>query len=365
MVKRWFLRIALGLLGTVALAIAVGLVFREVVQHRIVSESRISGAHGISSLEEVVLGGRPQSILIRAEDARHPVLLFLHGGPGGPLMYEARLFGRELEKHFVVVHWDQRGAGKSYRSDIEAAEMTIAQFKRDAVELIQLLRHRFGVDRVYLVGHSWGTILGALVAHEHPELLWAYVGAAQVVDIRRNEEISYDAAVSLARRAGNQQALEELARIKPPYDSIQELTVQRQWLWHLLTQEQGNESGAGTDKALLRLLGSPEYSLLDVWRTLRGLFWTLEVMWDELKTVDLVRQVPRIDVPVYLFLGRHDRQVPAELAEAWMAHLQAPRKEIIWFEHSAHDMYLDEPQRFQEVLIEKLLDGTSSPATQE
>ncbi|HVX91360.1 MAG TPA: alpha/beta hydrolase [Candidatus Paceibacterota bacterium] len=365
MVKRWFLRIALGMLGTVAIAIAGGLVFREVVQHRIASESRMAGAHGISSLEEVVLGGRPQSILIRAEDTRHPVLLFLHGGPGGPLMYEARLFGRELEKHFVVVHWDQRGAGKSYRSDIEPAEMTIAQFKSDAVELIQLLRRRFGVDRVYLVGHSWGTILGALVAHEHPELLWAYVGAAQVVDIKRNEEISYVTAVSLARRAGNQQALRELARIKPPYDSIQELKVERQWLWHFLAEEQGNESAASTDKALLRLLESPEYSLLDVWRTLKGLFWTLEVMWDELKTVDLVRQVPRIDVPVYLFLGRHDRQVPAELAEAWLADLQAPRKEIIWFEHSAHDMYLDEPQRFQEVLIEKLLDGTASPAMRE
>lgn len=365
MVKRWLLRIVLGLLGTVAIVIAGGLVFRGVVQHRIASESRIAGAHGISSLEEVVLGGRPQSIFIRAEDTRRPVLLFLHGGPGGPLMYEARLFGRELEKHFVVVHWDQRGAGKSYRSDIEPAEMTIAQFKSDAVELIQLLRRRFGVDRVYLVGHSWGTILGALVAHEHPELLWAYVGAAQVVNIRRNEEISYDHAVSLARRAGNEQALEELARIKPPYDSIQELKVQRQWLWHFLTEEQGAESAASTGKALLRLLESPEYSLLDVWRTLKGLFWTLEVMWDELKTVDLVRQAPRIDVPVYLILGRRDRQVPGELAEAWLAGLEAPRKEVIWFEHSAHDMYLDEPQRFQEVLIEKLLDGTSSRAMRE
>lgn len=365
MVKRWLLRITLALLGTIVVAIAAGLGVREFAQHRIASESRIATAHGISSLETVVLGNREQSILIRGEDKRRPVLLFLHGGPGGPVMFEARLFSRELEKHFVVVHWDQRGAGKSYSSDIDAAEMTIAQFKSDTVELIRLLQRRFQVERVLLVGHSWGTILGALVAHEHPELLWAYVGAAQVVDMQRNEQISYDHVVSLARRAGNQEALAELARIKPPYDSIQELKVQRRWLWHFLEKERSVESPANTDDALIRVLESPEYSLLDVWRTYKGLFWTLEVMWDGLKEVDLVRQVPRIDVPVYLLLGRHDRQVSVELAEEWLAQLEAPRKQIIWFENSAHDMHLDEPQRFQKVLIETVLAAHPSVSTLE
>ena len=66
--------------------------------------------NGIASLEKVILGGARQWILIRGEDASNPVLLFLHGGPGTPIMPVAHHFGHRLEQRFVVVHWDQRGA---------------------------------------------------------------------------------------------------------------------------------------------------------------------------------------------------------------------------------------------------------------
>lgn len=39
---------------------------------------------------------------------------FLHGGPGISLHALFRYFHKDLERHFVVVGWDQRGAGKSY-----------------------------------------------------------------------------------------------------------------------------------------------------------------------------------------------------------------------------------------------------------
>jgi pimeloyl-ACP methyl ester carboxylesterase len=38
--------------------------------------------------------------------------------PGIPAMYLAHALRRDLEKEFVVVQWDRRGAGKSYREDI-------------------------------------------------------------------------------------------------------------------------------------------------------------------------------------------------------------------------------------------------------
>ena len=40
-------------------------------------------------------------------------------------------FDTELIKHFVVVHWDQRGAGKSYSPQIPPESMTRAQFVSD------------------------------------------------------------------------------------------------------------------------------------------------------------------------------------------------------------------------------------------
>src|SRR5512143_2998875 len=84
--------------------------------------------HGISSLEQVDLNGCPQWLLLRGHDVRKPLLLFLHGGPGSAAIWFAHHSMRQLERHFVCVNWDQRGAGKSYASRPPAHTMTIAQF---------------------------------------------------------------------------------------------------------------------------------------------------------------------------------------------------------------------------------------------
>ena len=68
----------------------------------------------IASLEKVNLNGSQQWISIRGMDTTKPVLLFLAGGPGGSQLATARFALSDLEQHFVVVNWEQPGAGKSF-----------------------------------------------------------------------------------------------------------------------------------------------------------------------------------------------------------------------------------------------------------
>jgi pimeloyl-ACP methyl ester carboxylesterase len=116
----------------------------------------IHGRNSIASLERVRIGNVDQYILIRGNDTSLPVLLFLHGGPGMPAMYLAHAFQRDLEKDFVVVQWDRRAAGKSYREDITST-LTTEQLVADTVDLTNVLRARFHQNKIYLVAHSWGT----------------------------------------------------------------------------------------------------------------------------------------------------------------------------------------------------------------
>ena len=191
----------------------------------------IEGPNAIATLEEVMIGGVPQSILVRGVDAKGPVLLWLHGGPGGTVMPVAHVFGGELEKHFVVVHWDQRGSGLSARSDVPDDSLNLEQFLSDTHELIDILRSRFGVDRIFLLGHSWGSVLGLITAQRHPDLLHAYIGMGQATDERRSEELGLQWVREQAALRGEDRALRELEGLVPPYlDNPRMIATQRKWL---------------------------------------------------------------------------------------------------------------------------------------
>ncbi len=93
----------------------------------------MSTPNGIAELQSVELNGYPQWLLIRGQDVSRPLLLFLHGGPGESNMWLAHYTMQELEKSFVCVNWDQRGAGKSFRPGTPAESMTIEQFVQDTM----------------------------------------------------------------------------------------------------------------------------------------------------------------------------------------------------------------------------------------
>jgi len=60
--------------------------------------------------------------------------------------------------------------------------------------------------------------------------------------------------------------------------------------------------------------------------------------------------VTAVRVPVYVVAGRYDMTTPSALAEAYLRSLTAPHKAFVWFEASAHFPFLEEPERFLEVM---------------
>jgi pimeloyl-ACP methyl ester carboxylesterase len=79
--------------------------------------------------------------------------------------------------------------------------------------------------------------------------------------------------------------------------------------------------------------------------------YSAEKLWGEMKTLDLIQDAPRIDVPVYFLLGRHDVIVSSALAEEYFLELEAPRgKTLHWFEESAHRPQREEREKFLEIM---------------
>ena len=148
--------------------------------------------------------------MIRGKNVANPPLILLHGGPGLSETRFFRLFNAPLERHFTVVYWDQRSAGKSFYPDIARSSMTVEQFVSDLDDLVEAVCERLGNTKVVIFGHSWGSALGALYAARFPEKVAAYVGSGQYGDAAAGEAASYAYGLAEAERRGNRRALNKL-----------------------------------------------------------------------------------------------------------------------------------------------------------
>jgi pimeloyl-ACP methyl ester carboxylesterase len=305
---------------------------------------------GVASLVSVTIGGVEQWILVRGESATAPVVLFVHGGPGTSQLTSHRRNAAALESSFVVVNWDQRGAGKSFRAASDPSGMHLDQFVDDACELASLLARRFGQDKIVLIGHSWGSVVGLLAAARRPALFHAYVGIGQVTDMRAGEAASYAWALDEARRRGNGRARRALERIgPPPYvgDWRTATVTERKYVARFGGEMYGNPLGA-MGLVLSSLVVSREYTVADRLHYFSGILNSMRLLWPELMTVDLTRQVPCLEVPVVFMEGRHDHEVPSDLVPAYFDALDAPSKQLFWFERSAHLPHVEERDLFNE-----------------
>jgi proline iminopeptidase len=310
--------------------------------------------------QRVMLGGLVQEVQVRGADASNPLLLILHGGPGFAEMPLFTTYNAELEQHFLVAHWDQRGAGRSYAEDIPPESMTLHQFVDDTVELIGWLTERFEQKKVFLLGHSWGSLVGATVATQYPEKLHAYVGAGQLVAGLRNEQASYEFTLRKAREQRNDEAAIALQQIQHRYQpnggfTFADLVVQRGWL---------TEFGGTVHGDLAELFGRVEPKLRQEYFGEQSAVWQ-EFSWrhltPDLLAADLTRTARSFEIPVHFFLGRHDQNTPAELAHEYFDSIQAPTKELHWFENSAHLMPFEEPAKFNALLTSIALESRSTP----
>jgi pimeloyl-ACP methyl ester carboxylesterase len=297
-----------------------------------------TSARDIDTSYAIRIGGINQWVRLTGEDISKPILLWLHGGPGGSVMDKAGKFSKKLEAYFLVAHWDQRETGKTLNLNKSTQPLSLSLFQNDTHDLIDSLLAQFHQRKIYLAGFSWGTALGFYIADKYPELLYAYVAISPMINQLESERM---ALAMLKRNADSRQKMEELSLVSIPFVNGEQLYYHRKWLFAFDGQ-----------KSLKRTF--PKKIVLKWSSTWLSVF-------NEASKVNLIATVPEVKCPIYFFAGRNDHQTASAITGTYYQGLRAPKKELFWFEHSGHLVTETEPELMQDIIINKILLQTYSP----
>ncbi len=284
--------------------------------------------------------GVDQWVRVRGDDRDNPILLYLHGGPGAATSFYSWYYFAALgwERSFTMAHWDQPGAGRTFIRGGRQIDpkLTLDRVAEIGCEVVEALRKRYGKRKLILCGGSWGTGIGLLMAHARPDLLYAYVGTAQVVDKAKDEARSYELAMSHARARGDAEALSALEKIgPPPYANATALGTQRG-----VVNRYERPPPLLTDREAFAKAGADRAELQD-WQAaffasdthFRGA--AMDGPWAHFDAYKIGR---RYRLPMFFFQGADDLIAPAEHVKAFADWIHAPSKTYVAIEGGGHNI---------------------------
>ena len=346
---------------------------REVLQKRQTTTYAVTDPKGIEELKPVKIGAIDQWLHIRGRNRNNPVLLYLHGGPGGPMIGNMDAIQRPWEDYFTIVHWDQRQTGKSYYpADDVNNPLTLNQIVEDTEELIQYLRDYLKKDKLFVLGHSWGSVLGMHVIKRHPEWFHAYIGVGQVVNMVNGEYAAYQRLLSHAREQNESELVSKMETITSFFLDAKSPEREKCFVENCvfvrreLSRLAGESSMHHTffdyviENWSFNNLISPHLTLTDISHSIIGdetaLVRPPYTFTQDIMSIDLPNDLGNtFEVPIFFFSGVYDYQTPVPLSDKWFGQINSTYKELIHFKESSHFIVNEEPGRVLTALVTKVL----------
>lgn len=278
-----------------------------------------------------------------------PVLLFLHGGPGMSEATFSYVFQEEISDLYTVVHWDQRGAGKTLSKN-KNIYPTINELLDDLSQVVKYLKEKYTKEKIVILGHSFGSILGTLFVLNYPEDVLYYIGAGQVISLTENEKVGYEKLKELIVKSDNKKDLEKLKKIgKYPENKYNKSMMKK--IQDIRILQGKYKIGMEFITVLKALFKSPIFQVSDILSIIKGMSNNKQ-LFEYLFSHSLDNELHNYEIPVYYIVGDRDFQAPNTIAKSYFNTISAPNKEIFTIEDAGHFMMLDQPKLFAEAMTE-------------
>lgn len=320
-------------------------------------------APGIDCMETVEIGGIMQTLYFRGKNEDHPVILFLHGGPGNSMFPFLHLFQYDWENDFTIVHWDQRNVGKTYQANDPALVIQTLSAERvleDVHEVTAYIKQRLNKEKIIVMGHSWGTVLGTMAVQTFPEDYHAYIGISQIINMADNERVGYEKVLELAKAAGNEKDIKALENVTP-YPPL--LEYNQSYLAAIMrVRAYQDKYGLSVNLSLgniINILATPyctfnELRNSSIFKPLDALNAQGDIMRFLLEDADARNFGTDYRIPVYYIMGGNDYISPYSLTKDFFDEITAPDKQIFPIADVGHMPFLENKAEFDRILLKEL-----------
>jgi len=249
-----------------------------------------------------------------------PVAFVLHGGPGLDHSY-FKPWLSPLAEDFQLVYIDHRGTGRSERVPLETC--TIEQMADDLEEL----RKQLGLGKITLIGNSFGGMWAQVYAVRYPENLDRLI----LITTSPSNSFWESAAVELEARATPEQKAVGPSLFEGKVTSEEEFMAWWEVMLPLYFYKWDDSIGG---QMIKRGVDDPLVAAY--------------MFENEIPKYDVRNQLHLVTVPTLVCSGRHDWVTPVNECEA-VAEL-IPNAELVLFEKSGHMPFIEEPDKFVEVV---------------
>lgn len=297
--------------------------------------------------EYVKINGIDQYLFHSGTSYDNPVMLFLHGGPGEPEDLFAHAFQNKWEEIFTVVHWDQRGAGKTLIKNPDKYP-TIDLMLKDLYEIIKYLKKVYNKQKIGIFGHSWGSALGSVFIRKYPEDVAYYIGTGQMINTIEGEYIIYKKIKELILQANDKKTLKKLEALGEypgsefKSDSSKKIMKMRMFMNKYNLVNLGVKTGFSI---FITVFKSPIFKLSDIPALIKSIKAN-KGLQKFLFEFDLKSKSPEYKIPIYYILGEDDWQTPCDVAKEYFNTIKAPHKEIYMIPNAGHMAMVDQPEAF-------------------
>lgn len=315
------------------------------------------GEEGICTYEYTIINGIRQYIQIRGSKKTNPIMLFIHGGPGGAISGLCHVMQLSWEEEFTIVNWDQRNSGKTYCANREKSYEigktgSLSDYMKDIDDVIAYLHTKYEFNKIYIMGFSWGSVIGAEYAKRYPENVAAYIGVGQAINYEKGFMLVCEKAKEIANSQNNQKDVAKLTALIDNYPAENVMTTDR--------MKSARSFAMLANKYLVKnakpfpfmqILLSPFLSFKEKKAMFLSDINLYQETYKTLFSYDFISDAA-FEVPMYFISGVEDINCPVELLRSCVEDINAPDKKLYEIEAASHMCFYDQAEKFIEILTQ-------------